>query len=858
MRNSRFEMVTGASLLALAILATPQVAFADENDGATSADADIVVTARKREETVQSVPLAVTALSGNSLVEQGLRDTKDLTKVVPSLVYYETAGGQSGPSAVTFALRGQAGASPNLTTSPAVGMYIDGVNVPHPVGTQAGFFDVARVEVLKGPQGTLYGRNTTGGAVNIVTRGADFDGVHGFAELEAGNYRNMRGGFAINLPVVDDMLAVRLAYQYWGRDGYGKSLRTGQRFGGEKDDHVVRLSVLAKPTDRLQVQLKAEYTQFNHANVMTTVRGLASGAGSFAAIVDQGIATGYPLPTAADMNLTPACFAGLAAKNPFGCVTPAYLGGLLAAGSAVFQRQLANPNYFTNESGIPEFDNFKGVVGGLTVDWDVTDNMRLRSITGVRAYKDFRGYNLSGTPSPSIYVGVNSASFPKGNFYNPFGGVVTIPEEPEQFSRQWTQELNLSGNAGPVNWLIGSFYSNDQAHGDQQALAAPGVTILGTIIGSRAFGVPNPTAYFNIFDSHQDYTNAKTWALFTQNDIKLSDKLSVTVGGRYTEERLAQNNARYQYTSNPAQQNLAFTCQSGAVAGQKKATILECGVLSSAKFTGWSYLASINYQATDNALIYARTARGFRGGALQVGVPDQPPVRPETVQDFEFGVKADFLDKLLRTNVAVYHTKYTDKQESVVITLNGNPSSVLQNASKAKIDGVEVEAWLNPAEGLSFHGSYSLMNARYLDYPGAVGPLTGIVIPNGAGLKFRLPRTAYSVGAAYSRDVGNGTMGLNVDWSKSGSTPFNALSNDPAMSDATEQDLLKGRGLLSGRISYKLRDQGFEIAVFGTNLLNEKYQIAGVSGPNLLGIQTGVTQAPRMYGISLRKAFGAE
>src|SRR5690606_19958017 len=166
---------------------------------------EVVVTARKREESLQSVPVAVSALSGAALEERTLREASDLQRVVPGLNMSGSAANTG--TGTNISIRGQVAGDNLITFSQPVGLYLDSVNIPHPVGSNISFFDIARVEVLKGPQGTLYGRNTTGGAMNVITRGADYSGIHGFAYGEYGNYNNWKLAGAINVPIVEDMLA---------------------------------------------------------------------------------------------------------------------------------------------------------------------------------------------------------------------------------------------------------------------------------------------------------------------------------------------------------------------------------------------------------------------------------------------------------------------------------------------------------------------------------------------------------------------------------------------------------------------------------------------------------------------------
>ncbi|MET0375616.1 MAG: TonB-dependent receptor plug domain-containing protein, partial [Rhizorhabdus sp.] len=202
-------------------IAQAQTARSTPSGAASDAQiSDIIVTARKRAESLQQVPVAISAATGEQLAHSGVSSLADIGRAVPGL---KPQPHPSAASIVQFNLRGQGASDVLLTVDQAVGVYLDGVYVARARGLNGAFFDVDRLEVLKGPQGTLYGRNTTGGAVNILTKGADFNGFHGYVGADAGQYHLFAGRAALNIPVIDDILAVRLAAQITKRNGFGQS-----------------------------------------------------------------------------------------------------------------------------------------------------------------------------------------------------------------------------------------------------------------------------------------------------------------------------------------------------------------------------------------------------------------------------------------------------------------------------------------------------------------------------------------------------------------------------------------------------------------------------------------------------------
>src|SRR5690606_29623417 len=223
---------------------------------ATAAIEEVVVTARKRAENLQDVPIAVSAFSQSELEDQTIQEFVDLRAHLPGVHISQVQG---DPSAAVISIRGQSQADTLLTTDSSVGVYVDGVNLPRQQGLNANLFDLERVEVLKGPQGTLYGRNTTGGAINLITRKPDFDGWHGYLSGSTGNENFVQVAGAVNVPLADNA-AARLAVQKTDQDGWGESTFTGNELY-DQDELFVRGSLLFELTERLSILLQGDYLE---------------------------------------------------------------------------------------------------------------------------------------------------------------------------------------------------------------------------------------------------------------------------------------------------------------------------------------------------------------------------------------------------------------------------------------------------------------------------------------------------------------------------------------------------------------------------------------------------------------------
>jgi len=796
---------------------------------------DVIVTARKREESLQDVPVAVSSLNNQQLERQGIKEPTALARTVPSLAMNVTNPGTVNNASAT--MRGQSSGDVLLNVSQAVGMYEDGVNIPHPVGANGSFFDLERVEVLKGPQGTLYGRNTTGGAINIVTRAPDYDGVHGYALAEYGNDNNVRVGGAINLPIIEDVAAARVAMLYWGRDGYVKSRVTGQDFGGDHDDILMRGSIRFTPTSAVSIDLRGEWYKANREGVPTTARSFN---GTTNTKIEAALYSNFAVNA-------PLIFAG------FGGNLPA-LGQALANGDAAIQACLGA--LFENCQATRTRDDVETAHGVLDINWDINENVRLRSLTGYHWFSSDRTFDLDGLAYQLLEVGAGLGGLQPdlGTAPRPWP-IFPYDVPPDQTSHQWSQEFNLSGDAFDkrLNWLAGFYYADDQGHGAQQFLALPTLqqTLTGNITGAGFV----PLSVGN-----------RTWALFTQNDFKFTDQLSITLGYRYTKEMLDQTLSAFTYSTRTG----LFTCNAGPFApgpsrpAQRQTTRDACATRADADFSGSSYLASLNWKITPDHLLYVKTARGFRGGALQGRANDQPPTEPEKATDYELGFKGEFLGRRLRTNLAVYQTNYNNKAEQT-ITINdlGVTTTILRNAAKARVRGVEWEVTAEPTRGFNLFASGSYLDAKYQDYPNALTPVSIPAQPcttciDASGVRFTLPKWQLNFGARYSFEVGPGDLTLSADYAYRSDVPVTPLNRDPTMPLALQEEFYDSVGLVNARVDYDLRDSGLTFSIFATNLTDEHYQRVSISGNNAGGVQNGVTQEPRYYGISVRYRFGGE
>ncbi|MDB5447798.1 MAG: hypothetical protein JWQ97_3115 [Phenylobacterium sp.] len=851
-----------------ALAATPALPALAQQTGGSQAVAleEVVVTARKREESLQSVPVSVTARTDADLRRQNINTPTELSRTVPSL---RIVNGSSSDNSAQIVLRGQTASDNLIGVSQPVGLYEDNVNIPHPFGANNAFFDLQRVEVLKGPQGTLYGRNTTGGAINIITKDADFNGVHGFVEGEYGNYKDSRVGGALNVPFFNDVLAARFAYMHWQREGFGRSSVTGQRFGADKHDDLFRVSVVFQPISSLRAKLKYEYGQAAHTGPMQE---------NVAISAVPALANAAYLSTALWSN--PAVYRSIVrdAVTAGSPTQAASLANAVAVGKALLDPCIGSPS--VNCVGSHVFDDVKTWHLVFDVTWDVTDHARLRSITGGHHFTNRKDGDLDDVQAQLLEIGYGIGGLALapsgGNFPFPVGRGFELKDDQE--STQWSQEFNFSGDFRRLNWLVGAYGSEDLGHGAQTNAFQPDLAAasgrdpgLGSHDGIKA--------------------DNRTWAVFTQNDYHLTDQLSVTLGARYTEERLASDLADWNYSFTTG----LFTCnglRQTATGGFVATTFLapnqnnpdSCAyggiltegpdrVFSRRKFTGSSYLASANYQITPDKLIYFKFAKGFRGGAY--GRAHDLMAAPEVAKDIEVGFKGDWFDRRLRTNIALFQTKYSNKQVSIqTCTATGVPpaggscplgtgfSTIVRNAAKAKLKGVEAEIIFRPIEHLTLNASASAIDAKFTDWPGAVST-EGAPLGNAAGLDISLgsygtPNWQGDFNARYDLDVGPGNLAVTLDYAIRGRIPVTPVTNQAQFPDALEWKIMGSAGVLNGRLQYTIPDQGLELGLFATNITNKVWGYTGISANFTAGISHMVVMEPRMFGVTVRKTFGGE
>lgn len=777
---------------------------ADEPVQSTGADAlieEVVVTARRREEGLQSAPIAISAYTGDSLDYRGVTRLDQLAKFAPGLTLENNPsfGGASNSAAIYLRGIGQKEFLP--TTEPGVGLYVDGVYVARSVGAILDIVDVERIEVLRGPQGTLFGRNTIGGAISVVTRQPEIGGeVQGSLSASTGTDSLMHLSGSIE-GTVSETAAARLSVASFTQDGYVQ--RTDGIDLGDDDTLTARLAVNWQPTDALSGQFSIDVTRDRENGPAMQLLGI-----DFTDLSQlQGLVLAPPPPMAFVHNVTTA------ALGP---------GQPCAATNAAGQGVTSNPasaNCYDsryigadgqNEGTAPALSETDLLGLSATLTYDISDTLELKSITAMRSLES--EFARDGDHSPHRI----------SQFHDDL--------EQDQFS----QELQLLGSRDNLNWILGAYYFNED----------------GDNVNTLDFTVSN-------FRSGGSFDN-EAWAVFAQGTYDLSDALHLTLGGRYTDEQKSFTPDQIIYQNYyagfsdlvPPDNPLAALDAPFLQAGSRILPLLEKDI----DISEFTPMANLSYDLSDDLMVYLSYSEGFKSGGFTqrvfppivapftapVGTADIdliPTYDPEFVEVLELGFKGTFAGGRLRLNGALFSTDYEDLQVQVFNSV----APVTQNIGKASIEGIELELLASPGNGWLVESSVSLLDASYDEID------TGNTLIGLSNDFERVPETTVSLGVSREMTLGaNGTMVLRGDWSYRSET-FNDAYNTPLLETESTD-------LIDASARWLSADESWTVILSATNLTDEEYLVTGVYGTAFQSFE-GMFDRGRQVRFEVRRDF---
>ncbi len=756
----------------------------------------IVVTARRKQESLQKTPVAVTALTGQNLADHGISQLVDLTAHVPAL----RIEGYNSPDVMIPGIRGQRNTEVVPGYDQSVGFDVDGVAYGYPVGTTQTFFDLQSVQVLKGPQGTLFGQNTTGGAI-LLTTNKPTDRFEGLAKLGTTVFDGGAGVYTtdvINAPI-SDVVAIRAAVNVVSRDGYvandaprttlptvpaGLPQDTNTRLN---DDHRVewRISLSYDPNEDFENLLVYAGSTLN----------------------DHG--TGYHITSLSPPVLiaSPPYLVGgfLSAYYPY--VAPAATQALYASAQAMFDAQQAQyaRNFWSTQSNLGRYNKDFNQSAADTATWKLSDALTVKNIFGWHYFRNDALYDLSGVPMEVIYA--------------------AQPEHGNEFS----DELQVRGKLGSGigDYVAGLYYSNqDVKHGFGSAILGGPMTV-------------EPT--HSLVVSYAAYAQADWFLGF------IDPRLSLTTGVRYTHDQRTMD-------INGNDPN-GYGCLLTDAGGNPIASGPACSFHDQKEFDAWTYTLGLNFQAGPHTLIYLASRRGFRAGGFAPDVTAAAtnlPFASEFVTDYEAGLKRDwhFGDMALRTNLAAYYQRYTNVQEFVAAQ-GSNPADVgIINAAGAHIPGGELEVTFLPTENLEIDGSLAVVFPKFTDFPTALGNLKA----NAFG---QIPMHQYTVGMRYTLpfvdSIGRITAG--ADYYYQTHIYFTTTAEGPGYGPYASQGQ-SGYGLTNFRLDWTaIMQSQFDASFYVNNAFATKYLNFGIQLYNSLGSNIATIGDPRVFGFELRYHF---
>ncbi len=735
----RSLLAVGASAAALAAMAQP--AFA-QTAGATVIE-ELVVTAQKKEESIQDVPIAVSAFSQDTLQKQKIDGGPNLVLAIPNVNF--SKGNFTG---YNFQIRGVGSKLVAGSGDAGTGIHLNNAPLTANNLFETEFYDVERVEVLRGPQGTLYGRNATGGVVNLITN-KPVDHFEANARIQLGNFGEQKLRGMVNLPI-GDMLAVRVAGATLKRDGYGKNIVTGND-ADDRDLYGMRATVAFTPSDDFKATLM--YDRFHEDdsrsrigkqyctkdNGPATVGGVgySTAAGGLVGQIQRGLFS-------VGCQETSLYSAGvLGTVNSQGT-----LGGLFGALTGLqtgdaYAGKMQTPDVRDMESTFDPIYQASTDIWELNLDWNVTDSLKLTSLTSYskndlftrqdyNRYTPTAGFNTTPNPVNAFGAALAAAGLNYNTLYGALfpGGVVNDGQNGKQNrfttsdissskSKQWTQELRLQSSFdGPINFNVGAIYVDFKADdGDYYVMFNTGTAYYQV---NNLLGVGNPNCTSgagcvpvdqgatpnrsgrNYYDSYAPY-HLKSKALFGEVYYQMTDTFKWTLGLRYTDDDK-------KVETHPVALGVAL--KAGEAAGPLP--VVNQGVQfkeTTGRF-GFDWKPELSF--TDDTLVYGFYSRGYKAGGVNPpctnggGVVCGPATfEPEFVNSIEFGMKNTLLDGSLVLNGSIFHYDYKGYQVSKIV----NRASTNENID-AKIKGVELESIWSPIRPLRFNAAIGWLDTE--------------------------------------------------------------------------------------------------------------------------------------------------
>lgn len=754
---------------------------------------EIIVSAQKREQSLQDTPLSVTVFGEKDIESRLIGNVGDLAKFTPNL---EITTGRSDASSSTAAvyIRGVGADDFKAPSDPAVGMYVDGVFIGRTMGGMMDILDLERIEVLRGPQGTLYGKNTVGGAINLVSAlpTGEFGGT---AKITGGRFDRIDGSIGVDFPIIQDTLNGRVNFTSKNRNGYAKSLIDDKNFG-DINRQVGRGVFHWTPDDDFEAVFSVDYSRWRQNNVANHLFSL----------------TPVPLISGLFNSFVGAPFV----PGP----APGFPNG------TVFDGRFITTNHRENYATGPDRDD--GDLWGVsaTLGWDITDNL---SVTAITSYREME------------------VDFANDTDASPFNIVQTDNQVDHE---QISQEIRIAGKLFDerFDWQAGFFYFREESLNNEF------VTVLASIADAAEFyptgvipfgppGLPPPACPGfppppfvcaggpgNPFNDFLDLSTrpvheveTESYAVYAHGIYDVSDRLRLNLGLRYTNEE-----KKYTTQSSFARTGIPI-------------------LVPTDLRDSWNEIdtkVGIEFDVNDDLMAYFQVADGFKSGGWNPRLFDASFLTsydPEKLVSYETGIKSKWLEDRVVLNASGFYYDYTNLQVSVV---DSSPTAIalitIQNAGEATVHGFEAELAAAVAEGLNVQLGVGYSSNEYDELDPGVPWTIDDHLRNA-------PKWSINAGISYSHPfMGIGNLTWRLDGSYKSKT-FRNPQNDPELTSPSYF-------LMNGRVALETNDERWLFEVFATNLTDQEYFTAGqVLDP--VGAAWRQAGRPQEWGISASYRF---
>ncbi len=825
--------VSASALLAVVLLPSGG-AFAQQTAATSDQLQEVVVTAEKRSENIQDVPIAITAFSAQALQDKGIGSVSELAGVTPN-VNLDTASPFGGSHQVLSAsIRGIGQDDFAINLDPGVGVYVDGIYLARTIGANAGLLDVDQVEILKGPQGTLFGRNTIGGAINIVTR-TPGDEYKFEAEATTGSYNRRDFNGTVDIPISDDLLS-SFTFSSLNRDGYQQRIPypsatgyitdnpttfheagtdTFSTAGGEGED-TIRAKFLWKAADDLKITFDGDWTHVDESSVpetlLATATSFATPGAVFGPIYNLCVLGEFkpavcgprgPGLSGPGNNTFAPGNSGVSIGNP----------GLTGGNRLLYGNQFITGNIDQTYANGHDFDKMDSFGGSVIADWTLAPDLDLKSISGYRRLQWSVGLDSDGSP-----IDINDASFEEGE-------------------HQFSQEFQLNGSAldGKLKFASGLYYFNEAGfEHDYVALGAGLLQIEGI-----------------------DYINTSSYAAYTHVDYEIIDDLTLVLGARYSYDHK---------TLYETQEDLnAFTYKISGLypVNPTFATILGWPVpsvplqyvpleTSTENFYVFTPTAGLQYRFDQDLMGYFTYSKGYKDGGwttrVTSPVPVEPSFGPEKAQTYEVGAKSELFDRHLLVDLAGFYTEY----DGIQLSFQEGESPTIKNAGNAEIYGAELETHWLVGNGISLSGTAGYIDAYYTSLAPGInfGQACNQVYQPCITLGSKLPKTPkwkFSISPEYSLPLANdAVLRFGVDYTHTSSMYNDALNDTLLKRPDTD--------VVNASVTYVSPDDQYEIVAGGTNITDDRFLTSG-NEDTTAGAIWGSYNAPAEWYLTLRVKF---